>query len=54
MVVVLDAKFGVAEVPEFRLGAHAREYRRHRMHRDKSVHLEDVVVGEILFEDLVR
>jgi Uma2 family endonuclease len=54
LVVVLDAKYGITEVLEFRLDAHAREYRLHRMHREGSVYLEHVVVGEILFEDLVR
>ncbi len=54
LVVVLDVKYQIAEVLEFRLDAHAREYRLHRMHRDGSVYLEHVVVGEFLFEELVR
>ncbi|WP_067665455.1 Uma2 family endonuclease [Nocardia miyunensis] len=54
LVVVLDVKYRIAEVLEFRLDAHAREYRLHRMHREGSVQLEHVVIGQILFEELIR
>lgn len=54
LVLMLDAKYEIDEVLEFRLDAHAREYRLHRMHREGSVRLEHVVVGEIAFAELVR
>jgi Uma2 family endonuclease len=54
LVVVLDTKFDIEEVREFRLDAHAAEYRLHRLHRDGFVRLEHVVLGEISFADLVR
>ncbi|MEW1739085.1 Uma2 family endonuclease [Nocardia beijingensis] len=54
LVVVLDTKFDIEEVREFRLDAHAAEYRLHRLHRDGFVRLEHVVVGDISFADLVR
>ncbi|MGQ4618120.1 Uma2 family endonuclease [Nocardia sp. R7R-8] len=54
LVVVLDTKFDIEEVREFRLDAHAAEYRLHRLHRDGLVRLEHVVLGEISFADLVR
>ncbi|MFD8246121.1 Uma2 family endonuclease [Nocardia sp. NPDC059691] len=54
LVVVLDTKFDIEEVREFRLDAHAAEYRLHRLHRDGFVRLEHVVLGDISFADLVR
>ncbi|MFD8246124.1 hypothetical protein [Nocardia sp. NPDC059691] len=41
----------IEEVREFRLDAHAAEY---RPHRDGFVRLEHVVLGDISFADLVR
>ncbi|MGO4616307.1 Uma2 family endonuclease [Nocardia sp. 2YAB30] len=54
LVVVLDTKFDIEEMREFRLDAHAAEYRLHRLHRDGFVRLEHVVLGDISFADLVR
>ncbi|MEU1547972.1 Uma2 family endonuclease [Nocardia sp. NPDC005745] len=54
LVVVLDTKFEIEEVREFRLDAHAAEYRLHRLHRDGFVRLEHVVLGDISFADLAR
>ncbi|MEV6255173.1 hypothetical protein ACIHAX_10865 [Nocardia sp. NPDC051929] len=39
---------------EFRLDAHAAEYRLHRLHRDGFVRLEHMALGDISFADLVR
>ncbi|MCP2317525.1 hypothetical protein APR12_002871 [Nocardia amikacinitolerans] len=47
-------KYEIEEVREFRLDAHAGEYRLHRLHREGFLGLEHVVVGEIGFADLVR
>lgn len=54
LVVALDPKYDIEEVREFRLDAHAAEYRLHRLHRDGFLQLEHVVIGEISFADLVR
>ncbi|WP_433523174.1 Uma2 family endonuclease [Nocardia pseudovaccinii] len=54
LVVALDTKYDIEEVREFRLDAHAAEYRLHRLHRDGFVRLEHVVLGDISFADLVR
>ncbi|MFQ6398396.1 Uma2 family endonuclease [Nocardia sp. KC 131] len=54
LVVALDTKYDIEEVREFRLDAHASEYRLHRLHRDGFLQLEHVVVGDIGFADLVR
>lgn len=54
LVVLLDTKFEIEEVREFRLDAHAAEYRLHNLHRDGFLRLEHVVVGEISFSDLTR
>ncbi|WP_063004790.1 Uma2 family endonuclease [Nocardia salmonicida] len=54
LVVMLDTKFEIAEVLEFRLDAHAREYRLHQIHRDGLVRLEHVIVGDIAFAELTR
>ncbi|MFQ6324642.1 hypothetical protein ACLMAL_00700 [Nocardia sp. CWNU-33] len=51
LVVALDTKYDIEEVREFRLDAHAAEY---RLHRDGFLQLEHVVLGEISFADLVR
>ncbi|MFI5502234.1 Uma2 family endonuclease [Nocardia asteroides] len=53
LVVMLDNKFGIEEVLEFRLDAHAREYRLHQIHRG-TVALSHVVVGEIPIAELTR
>ncbi|MET8775741.1 hypothetical protein ABZV58_12015 [Nocardia sp. NPDC004654] len=53
-MVSLDTKYEIEEVREFRLDAHAGEYRLHRLHREGFLELEHVVVGEIGFADLVR
>ncbi|MEV0031843.1 hypothetical protein [Nocardia sp. NPDC050793] len=47
-------RYEIEEVREFRLDAHAGEYRLHRLHREGSLELEHVVLGEIGFADLVR
>lgn len=54
LVVMLNEKYRVDEVLEFRLDAYAREYRLHRLHRDGLLRLEHVVLGEVSFEELVR
>ncbi|MFE7796314.1 Uma2 family endonuclease [Nocardia sp. NPDC057440] len=54
LVIALDTKYDIEEVREFRLDAHAAEYRLHRLHRDGFLQLEHVVLGEITFADLVR
>ncbi|MQY24934.1 Uma2 family endonuclease [Nocardia aurantia] len=54
LVIMLNEKYEIGEVLEFRLDAHAREYRLHRLHRDGLLRLEHVVVGEIVLSDLVR
>jgi Uma2 family endonuclease len=54
LVVVMDTKYEVEEVREFRLDAHAGEYRLHRLHRDGFLHLEHVVLADILVEELTR
>ncbi|MFI7671156.1 Uma2 family endonuclease [Nocardia sp. NPDC049526] len=54
LVVALDTKYDIEEVHEFRLDAHAAEYRLHRLHRDGIVRREHVVLGDISFADLVR
>ncbi|MGW0248055.1 Uma2 family endonuclease [Nocardia goodfellowii] len=54
LVVMLDAEFQIAEVLEFRLDAYAREYFLHRVHREGHIRLEHMVVGEIVFTDLVN
>ncbi|MEV0433944.1 Uma2 family endonuclease [Nocardia sp. NPDC050413] len=54
LVVMLDTKFGIAEVLEFRLDAHAREYRLHQIHREGLLRLEHVIVGDIPFDELMR
>ncbi|MEV0293178.1 Uma2 family endonuclease [Nocardia sp. NPDC050710] len=54
LVVGLDTKYDIEEVREFRLDAHAAEYRLHSLHRDGFLRLEHVVVGDIGFADLIR
>jgi Uma2 family endonuclease len=54
LVVVLDTEFDIEEVREFRLDAHAAEHRLHRLHRNGSLTLEHVVLGDISFEGLTR
>ncbi|TLF82463.1 Uma2 family endonuclease [Nocardia cyriacigeorgica] len=54
LVISLDPKFEIEEVREFRLDAHAAEYRLHSLHRDGFLRLEHVILGEIGFEDLTR
>ncbi|MFE3542516.1 Uma2 family endonuclease [Nocardia sp. NPDC059177] len=54
LVVMLDTKFDIAEVLEFRLDAHAREYRLHQIHRDGLLRMEHVIIGDIAFTDLTR
>ncbi|WP_405167274.1 Uma2 family endonuclease [Nocardia sp. NBC_01499] len=54
LVVSLDTKYDIEEVREFRLDAHAAEYRLHRLHREGFLELEHVVLGEISFADLTR
>ncbi|MGI8333979.1 Uma2 family endonuclease [Actinomadura scrupuli] len=54
LVVVMDTKYEVEEVREFRLDAHAGEYRLHRLHRDGFLRLEHVVLADILVEELTR
>jgi Uma2 family endonuclease len=54
LVIMLDGKYRISEVLEFRLDAHAREYRLHRLHREGVLSLEHVVLGEVVLADLVR
>lgn len=54
LVVVMDTKYEVEEVREFRLDAHAGEYRLHRLHRDGFLRLEHMVLADILVEELTR
>jgi Uma2 family endonuclease len=54
LVVVMDTKYEIEEIREFRLDAHAGEYRLHRLHRDGFLRLEHVVLADILIEGLTR
>ncbi|NNH71829.1 Uma2 family endonuclease [Nocardia uniformis] len=54
LVVVLNAKYEIDEILEFRLDAHVREYRLHALQRGPALHMERVVVGDIALADLAR
>ncbi|MEV6771204.1 Uma2 family endonuclease [Nocardia sp. NPDC051030] len=54
LVVVLNAKYEIDEVLEFRLDAYAREYRLHRPHRGPFLRLEHIIIGDVALADLIR
>jgi Uma2 family endonuclease len=54
LVILMDTKYEIEEIREFRLDAHAGEYRLHRLHRDGFLRLEHVVLADIPVEDLTR
>ncbi|WP_175647901.1 hypothetical protein [Nocardia donostiensis] len=53
-MILLDTQFEIEEIREFRLDAHAAEYRFHNLHRDGFLRLEHVLLGDITFRDLTR
>ncbi|MFF0491375.1 Uma2 family endonuclease [Nocardia sp. NPDC003482] len=54
LVIVLNDKYEIEDVLEFRLDAHAGEYRLHQFHRGGVLRLEHVVVGEVVLSELAR
>lgn len=54
LVVIMDTKYEIEEIREFRLDAHAGEYRLHQLHRDGLLRLEHVILVEISTSELTR